>query len=59
MDEYILAIVTGGTKIQMALGTKDGTIIYNYRTVVNRGNGFQGILDTVCDSLPELKAEAV
>lgn len=59
MDEYILAIETGGTKIQMALGTKDGTIIYNYRTVVNRGNGFQGILDTVCDSLPELKAEAV
>ena len=58
MEDYILAIETGGTKIQMALGTSDGEILYNYRSVVNRGNGFQGILDTVCGALPELNKEA-
>lgn len=58
METYILAIETGGTKIQMALGTRDGKILYNYRTVVNRENGFQGILDTVCDSLPKLQKKA-
>lgn len=58
MEQYILAVETGGTKIQMAIGTKDGEILYNYRTGVERKKGFQGILDVVSDAMPKLCKEA-
>ena len=58
MKRYILAIETGGTKIQMALGTKNGEILYNYRMKVNREKGFSGILDAVVAELPVLAEKA-
>lgn len=54
MKQYILAVETGGTKIQMAIGTPSGDILYNYRVNVKREKGFQGILEVVSEALPDL-----
>ena len=58
MKQLILAIETGGTKIQLVLGNEDGEILYNYRTKVDKEKGFQGILDKVVDALPLLTQKA-
>ena len=58
MKQYILAIETGGTKIQLVIGTPEGEILYHYRTRVEREKGFQGILDKVCEALPLLTEKA-
>lgn len=58
MKQYILAIETGGTKIQLALGTKEGELLFRYRTNVEKERGFQGILDKVSEALPLLKEKA-
>ena len=38
---FILAIETGGTKIQLVLGSDKGEIFYRYRTCVEREKGFE------------------
>lgn len=53
-----MAIETGGTKIQLVLGSKEGEIFYHYRTMVEKEKGFQGILNQVIEALPELKQKA-
>lgn len=58
MKRYILAIETGGTKIQLAIGTAEGEILYNYRTKVKREEGFYGILEVVTNALPLLMKKA-
>jgi len=58
MREFILAIEAGGTKLQMAIGSAQGEILYNYRTTVDREKGFQGILDVFMDAMPSLNAKA-
>lgn len=58
MKSFILAVETGGTKIQMAIGTPEGKILFNYRTSVDKGKGFSGILDAVSDCLPMLMNKA-
>lgn len=55
---FILAIETGGTKIQMVLGSEKGEIYYRYRTCVEREKGFTGILDKVTEALPSLVEKA-
>ena len=58
MKELILAIETGGTKIQLVLGDKNGEILYRYRAKVEREKGFRGILDTVLSSIPHMSEKA-
>lgn len=55
---FILAIETGGTKIQLVLGSDKGEIFYRYRTCVEREKGFEGILDRVTEALPSLIKKA-
>lgn len=55
MKQYILAIETGGTKIQMVLGNAKGEIFHRYRTAVEREKGFRGILDKLLEEMPTLK----
>lgn len=59
MKEYILAIETGGTKLQMAIGTSEGEILYNYRTRIYPENGCQGILEDIIKAFPLLNDEAL
>lgn len=58
MKSFILAIETGGTKIQLALGSPDGDIFFRYRANVEREKGFQGILDAVVSEIPDMKEKA-
>ena len=58
MKPLLLAIETGGTKIQLVLGTSAGDICYRYRTLVDRKKGMQGILDKVLEAFPLLEQEA-
>lgn len=58
MKKYLLAIETGGTKIQLVLGTPQGKILYRYRTLVDRERGTQGILDKVLEALPVMREQA-
>lgn len=58
MKPLLLAIETGGTKIQLVLGTSAGDICYRYRTLVDREKGMQGILDKVLEAFPLLEQEA-
>lgn len=58
MKDYILAIETGGTKLQMAIGTTEGEILANYRTRIYPENGRQGILEDVIREFPQLEKEA-
>lgn len=58
MEELILAIETGGTKIQLVLGNKDGEILYRYRTRVEKEKGFRGILDNVLGTIPHMSEKA-
>lgn len=58
---HILAIETGGTKLQMAVGTKTGEILYNHRMTVVPERGSKGILEAVLAAAPAVyeKAEAL
>lgn len=56
--DLILAVETGGTKLQLALGLSDGTILHRYRTVVMREKGGRGILDVVEGALPHMRQKA-
>ena len=58
MTNYILAVETGGTKLQAAIGTEKGDILYNYRTVIHPENGCQGILEDLIKVFPMLESEA-
>ena len=58
MKEYILAIETGGTKIQMVIGTIAGDILYNYRFEVRKEFGSKGILKDILSALPLLENKA-
>lgn len=58
MKELILAIETGGTKIQLVLGNKSGEILYRYRTKVEKEKGFRGILDNVLGVIPHMSEKA-
>ncbi len=58
MKDYILAIEIGGTKLQMALGFPDGSILYNYRKLARPEMGHEGVLETVLGSLPHLQQKA-
>lgn len=50
---YIIAIEIGGTKLQVALGLQDGTILENQRGVVDRDKGAFGILTWTADRTRE------
>lgn len=52
MRDYILAIETGGTKVQLCIGEPDGTILYTYRLGVKPELGFTGILYSIVETLP-------
>ncbi len=52
MKKYILAIETGGTKIQLVIGTASGEILYRYRTKVEKEKAYKGILEQVMKALP-------
>lgn len=56
--EYILAVETGGTKIQLALGDAQGRIVMQLRRGVRPELGGQDILEQVLAALPELNAAA-
>lgn len=53
-----LAIEIGGTKLQAATGTSDGTILNSVRGAVDPQRGPDGILDWISKVLPVLIAEA-
>lgn len=44
-NDHIIAVEIGGTKLQVALGLPDGTILDNQRGTVDRDKGAFGILD--------------
>lgn len=52
-DNYIIGIEIGGTKMQVALGLQDGTIIENMRGTVNPDKGAFGILAWTADRTRE------
>lgn len=58
MMDFILAIEIGGTKLQMALGLADGSILHNHRKRIQPEKGRQGILKSVLDAMPMLHAKA-
>ena len=58
MRELILAIETGGTKIQLVLGNREGEILYRYRIGVEKEKGFRGILDNVVQAIPHMSEKA-
>ena len=58
MEQLIMAIETGGTKIQLAIGTAQGDILYNHYARVEREKGFRGVLDVVTGIMPELIEKA-
>ncbi len=58
MEQLIMAIETGGTKIQLAIGTAQGDILYNHHAKVEREKGFRGVLDVVTGIMPELMEKA-
>lgn len=58
MTEYILAVETGGTKLQLALGTAQGDILYTYRTKIRPQDGGQAILENVTNAISMLEKEA-
>lgn len=56
--KFIVAIETGGTKIQLALGDETGEIFFTYRTKVEKEKGCKGILNQISAAMPSLKQEA-
>jgi glucokinase len=58
LTDYILAIEIGGTKLQMAVGLSDGTILYNHRQKVNPAKGNEGILNSIFSALPLFHSKA-
>lgn len=57
-ENLILAIETGGTKIQLALGNAAGDIFYTYRTKVEQEKGCEGIWEQIVRAFPAMEAEA-
>lgn len=58
VEAYILAVETGGTKIQLFLGDRGGAIYSRQRVPVRREAGFRGILDAVTAAFPEAVSSA-
>ncbi len=55
---HVLAIETGGTKLQMAIGNIKGDILYNHRQAVVPQSGHLGTLAAIEDSMPIIRAKA-
>jgi glucokinase len=55
---YIIGIEIGGTKLQVALGMRDGTILENRRGTVDRDKGAFGILAWISDRTREFLESA-
>jgi glucokinase len=53
-DTMFLAIEIGGTKLQLALGRGDGTLLGLWRGTVNAAEGGAGIRNAIVDAVPEL-----
>lgn len=58
MKDFILAIETGGTKLQLAIGLPDGTILFNYRQKIVKERGRQGVLEAIAEAMPLLHQRA-
>lgn len=58
MNKYLLAIETGGTKLQLALGDQEGNLLYCLKTRIDSEKGKDGILTQIRDNLPLIKKEA-
>jgi len=55
---YTLAIETGGTKLQMILGTPDGQIVFKHHQLVVPSDGHKGTLKAIENALPMLRETA-
>lgn len=55
MNKYLLAIETGGTKLQLALGDREGNLLYCLKTRIDSEKGKDGILTQIRDNLPLIK----
>src|SRR5437763_14679330 len=53
-----LGIEIGGTKLQLGLGTGDGSIAALWRGTVNPAEGSEGIRKQIVSAVPELLAKA-
>jgi len=58
MERYILGVEIGGTKLQLAIGTRDGEILYTHQGRVNADVGAPGIQEWLEDNIPAMFARA-
>jgi glucokinase len=58
MAEHVLGIEIGGTKLQAALGTRDGEILALERGAAPTAGGAEAILEWFTDTVPTLLAQA-
>lgn len=56
--DLILAVETGGTKLQLVAGDKTGKIYFKKRVPVPLESGAQGTLDCIVNSVPEFLEKA-
>ncbi len=59
MEDFLLGVEIGGTKLQLAIGNKGGEIIFHQRGVVDIKKGPDGILDWLADNIPTILNKAV
>ena len=58
MEKYILGVEIGGTKLQLAIGTRDGEILDTHQGRVNADTGASGIRNWLEDNIPAMFARA-
>ncbi|MBL9136656.1 MAG: ROK family protein [Verrucomicrobiales bacterium] len=58
MQRAYLAVEIGGTKLQLATGRADGTILHRWRASVDPAQGADGIRQRIAQWLPEALASA-
>jgi glucokinase len=58
MEKYILGVEIGGTKLQLAISSRNGKILNEHQGRVNVNAGAPGILEWLEDNIPAMYARA-
>ena len=58
MEKYILGVEIGGTKLQLAISSRNGEILYEHQGRVNVNAGAPGIREWLEDHIPAMFARA-
>ena len=58
MEKYVLGVEIGGTKLQLAISSRNGEILNEYQGRVNVSEGAPGILEWLEDHIPAMYARA-